>query len=76
MSIVHFDGQSNQWSKRPVSEITQRIEAVKSEFTDSERLERIKRMRRNERARARNAIIREMCGTSARAAREDGGVCF
>ena len=33
-----------------------------------------RQMRRNALRRAKNAILRELCGTSARAAREDMGI--
>ncbi len=43
---------------------------LRSEFHAAER----RRMKRNARRRVENAILREVCGTSARAAREDMGM--
>lgn len=56
--------------------IDERIDAgPRSElFSDEERRGRVKRLERNRAARERNAALRELCGTSATAARRDMGI--
>lgn len=43
-------------------------------ITMSEHREKIRKIRRNKQRRAKNRILRDLCGTSARAARLDMGL--
>ena len=47
--------------------------AIEAREREQARADRARRLERNQAARMRNAAIREICGTSARAARLDGG---
>lgn len=62
------------WTMAPHEVRAHMDAAPRSEFTDKERADRARRLQRNAARRAMNAALRELCGTSARAAREDMGI--